>query len=88
MGFIYIWDKDSSRPLKAINYYYKDLLWTNLRISYDLSVLALGFNNGSYQIKILNNPKKSLEVNMHDYNAGKLSSVIVDRNNKYCLSAD
>ena len=85
-GFIYICEKESIRPLKAINYTYKELQITSLRMSLDFSIMVIGFINGSYFVKLMEDPSKSLEVNYHDFQTGRLRRVIMDRSNKFCLS--
>ncbi len=85
-GFVYECKFDSPRPVKGINYGYRNVQCTSVNLSPTEDILCLGLSNGRYQLRPTRCLDRYVEVNGHDSYTGKLRRVVVNGKKTFVLS--
>ena len=73
------------RPLKAIEIP-KGTNCKFINISKSGEILTLGFDNGEYQLRVVEYPDKFMQIKMHDGQNGAITSVKFDAKERYSIS--
>jgi len=84
-GFYYICDFNSLRPLQAIPIP-KASLCRFMDYSPSSRFLLMGYENGEVHIRWAEAPQKYLAIKMHDAQLGAVTSVRLDKDEKYVIT--
>ena len=84
-GYYYICDFNNLRPLQAI-LIPKVALCRFLDYSQSTRFMLMGFENGEVHIRLADAPSKYLQIKMHDGEQGAISSIRLDKEEKYAMT--